>query len=328
MKKESTPKKLDIRDDENSYPRKDLFQIFKNSIARYKRLSQKQEQELAKAGEVGRKKLAIHNLFLVISVAKKYRGRGLDFLDLIQAGTLGLLQAVAKFDPKKKNKFSTYAYWWIWQAIIYTIIDQSRTIRVTVSAERRLNALRLADNLLQEKLECRPNEEDLAREMKITVEEVRKFKVLRNGNKSLYLSSPINSHNHKSEEGGPLENFLSDEESISMETEIYQKQLKKVWDIASQALGCDNNDRIFQIVTERNQGVAFKKILSRREITCLTEPEKLFYILARRYNSTPSTLEEIGQDFDITRERIRQLEAKVLRRFRHPKWKKKFEQLL
>ena len=272
----------------------DPVRMYLKEIGKVPLLSAEEEIELAKKMEQGdenaKKRLAEANLRLVVSIAKRYVGRGMLFLDLIQEGNLGLIKAVEKFDYRKGYKFSTYATWWIRQAITRAIADQARTIRIPVHMVETINKLvRVSRQLLQE-LGREPTPEEIAQEMDVPVERVREIQKI--AQEPVSLETPIGE-----EEDSHLGDFIEDQEAPSpAEAASYtllQEQLGKV----------------------------LQEHLSPRERRVL---ELRFGLLDGRTR----TLEEVGQYFGVTRERIRQIEAKALRKLRSPKRSKPLKEFL
>ena len=271
----------------------DPVRMYLKEIGKVPLLTAQEEIELAKRMENGdeaaKQKLCEANLRLVVSIAKKYVGRGMLFLDLIQEGNLGLIKAVDKFDWKKGYKFSTYATWWIRQAITRSIADQARTIRIPVHMVETINKLiRVSRQLIQEKgREATP--EEIAEEMGISEEKVRE--ILKIAQEPVSLETPIGE-----EEDSHLGDFIPDEDvpapAEAAAFSMLKEQLVEVLDT----------------LTEREQ-----KVL------------KLRFGLE---DGRARTLEEVGKKFDVTRERIRQIEAKALRKLRHPSRSKKLKDYL
>ena len=271
----------------------DPVRMYLKEIGKVPLLSADEEIELAKRMELGdeeaKKKLAEANLRLVVSIAKRYVGRGMLFLDLIQEGNLGLIKAVDKFDWRKGYKFSTYATWWIRQAITRSIADQARTIRIPVHMVETINKLiRVSRQLLQE-YGREPSPDEIAAEMDISEEKVRE--ILKIAQEPVSLETPIGE-----EEDSHLGDFIPDEEvpapAEAAAFSMLKEQLVEVLDT----------------LTEREQ-----KVL------------KLRFGLE---DGRARTLEEVGKQFDVTRERIRQIEAKALRKLRHPSRSKKLKDYL
>ena len=261
----------------------DPVRMYLKEIGKVPLLSAEEEIELAKKMEEGderaKQKLAEANLRLVVSIAKRYVGRGMLFLDLIQEGNLGLIKAVEKFDYRKGYKVSTYATWWIRQAITRAIADQARTIRIPVHMVETINKLiRVQRQLLQE-LGREPQPEEIAKEMDIPVERVRE--ILKISQEPVSLETPIGE-----EEDSHLGDFIQDD-NVPVPAEAAAFQLLK-----------EQLVEVLDTLTERE-----KKVLTLR-----------FGLEDGRAR----TLEEVGKEFKVTRERIRQIEAKALRKLRHP----------
>ena len=271
----------------------DPVRMYLKEIGKVPLLSAEEEVELAKRMEQGdeyaKQKLCEANLRLVVSIAKKYVGRGMLFLDLIQEGNLGLIKAVDKFDYTKGYKFSTYATWWIRQAITRSIADQARTIRIPVHMVETINKLiRVSRQLLQENGR-EPTPDEIAEEMGITVEKVRE--ILKIAHEPVSLETPIGE-----EEDSHLGDFIPDEDAPAPAEAAAFSMLK------------EQLVEVLNTLTEREQ-----KVL------------KLRFGLE---DGRARTLEEVGKEFDVTRERIRQIEAKALRKLRHPTRSKKLKDYL
>lgn len=267
----------------------DSVRLYLREIGKIPLLTAEQELKLANevvAGDKGAKdKMAEANMRLVVSIAKRYVGRGLDLLDLIQEGNTGLLRAVEKFDPDKGFKFSTYATWWIRQAITRAIADQARTIRIPVHMVETINKLLRTQRRLTQELNREPSNEEIAKEMEIEVDKVEHIMKIKQDISSLDASV------RDDEEDSVLADFIEDEDTISPEESATNQLLKEH---VKDMLGS---------LTEREQ-----KIL------------KLRFGLE---DGKSHTLEEVGQEFSVTRERIRQIEAKALAKLRKHKDAKK-----
>ena len=271
----------------------DPVRMYLKEIGKVPLLSAEEEIELAKRMELGdqeaKKRLAEANLRLVVSIAKRYVGRGMLFLDLIQDGNLGLIKAVEKFDYRKGYKFSTYATWWIRQAITRAIADQARTIRIPVHMVETINKLiRVSRQLLQE-LGREPTPEEIAAEMNMPVERVRE--ILKISQEPVSLETPIGE-----EEDSHLGDFIQDD------------NVPVPADAAAFTLLKEQLEEVLGTLTEREQ-----KVLTLR-----------FGLEDGRAR----TLEEVGREFNVTRERIRQIEAKALRKLRHPSRSRKLKDYL
>ena len=261
----------------------DPVRMYLKEIGQIKLLTLEEESKLADrilAGEQEAKNiLAEANLRLVVSIAKRYVGRGMLFLDLIQEGNIGLMKAVDKFDVSKGYKFSTYATWWIRQAITRAIADQDRTIRVPVHMVETINKLARVQRQLTLELNREPTEEELAKKMNTNVEKIREiYKISQD---PVSLETPIGE-----EDDSHLGDFIKDERSLSPEEFATNEMLK------------DEISQVLLTLTERE--------------------EKVVRLRFGLEDGKPRTLEEVGQMFGVTRERIRQIEAKALRKLRHP----------
>ena len=284
LKDSSIAKELTINDPVRMY----LKEIGKISL-----LSLEEENELseriASGDEEAKNKLAESNLRLVVSIAKRYVGRGMLFLDLIQEGNIGLMKAVEKFDADKGYKFSTYATWWIRQAITRAIADQARTIRVPVHMVETINKLSRYQRQLTLELNREPTDEELAKKMNLSVDKVRE--VIKIAQEPVSLETPIGE-----EDDSHLGDFVKDERSMSPEEFTIHELLK------------DEISDVLLTLTEREEQVL-----------------RLRFGLD---DGSCKTLEEVGQMFGVTRERIRQIEAKALRKLRHPSRSRKLKDFL
>ncbi|MBS4883027.1 MAG: RNA polymerase sigma factor RpoD [Peptoniphilus harei] len=298
--------KKDLKDDEDevdlskedlSVPKgvtvDDPVRMYLKEIGKISLLTADEEVEIAKRMEAGdelaKKELAEANLRLVVSIAKRYVGRGMSFLDLIQEGNLGLMKAVDKFDYTKGFKFSTYATWWIRQAITRAIADQARTIRIPVHMVETINKLVRVQRQLVQDLGRDPLPEEIAAEMSLDVERVREIQKI--AQEPVSLETPIGE-----EEDSHLGDFIPDDEILSPQ------------DAATFTLLKEQLNSVLETLTDRE-----KKVLTLR-----------FGLDDGRAR----TLEEVGKEFDVTRERIRQIEAKALRKLRHPSRSKKLKDYL
>ena len=271
----------------------DPVRMYLKEIGKVPLLSAEEEIELAKrmadGDEEAKKRLAEANLRLVVSIAKRYVGRGMLFLDLIQEGNLGLIKAVEKFDYQKGFKFSTYATWWIRQAITRAIADQARTIRIPVHMVETINKLiRVSRQLLQE-LGREPTPEEIAAELDMPVDRVRE--ILKISQEPVSLETPIGE-----EEDSHLGDFIQDD-NVPVPAEA-----------AAQTLLKEQLDEVLSTLTEREQ--------------------KVLRLRFGMSDGRARTLEEVGKEFDVTRERIRQIEAKALRKLRHPSRSRKLRDYL
>ena len=271
----------------------DPVRMYLKEIGKVPLLSADEEIELAKRMERGdeqaKKRLAEANLRLVVSIAKRYVGRGMLFLDLIQEGNLGLIKAVEKFDYRKGYKFSTYATWWIRQAITRAIADQARTIRIPVHMVETINKLvRVSRQLLQE-LGREPSPEEIAAEMKVPVERVRE--ILKISQEPVSLETPIGE-----EEDSHLGDFIQDD-NVPVPAEAAAFTLLK--------------EQLVEVL-----------------VTLTDREQKVLRLRFGLDDGRARTLEEVGKEFNVTRERIRQIEAKALRKLRHPSRSRKLKDYL
>ena len=274
----------------------DPVRMYLREIGRIKLLTAEQEIDLAKkiiqggnAGVIAKRKLVQANLRLVVSIAKKYVGRGMLFLDLIQEGNLGLIRAAEKFDHERGYKFSTYATWWIRQAITRAIADQARTIRIPVHMVETINKLKKVTRKLAQELSRKPTEEELAVEMNISVPKLRE--IIKVAQEPLSLETPIGK-----EEDSRLGDFIEDKDADAPVKTVAQELLRE--DLAEVLSGLSPRERD---------------------------------VLRLRFgmdDGRQRTLEEVGQLFGVTRERIRQIEAKALRKLRHPNRSKRLKEYI
>lgn len=271
----------------------DPVRMYLKEIGQIKLLTTEEETDLAdrisEGDQTAKAILAEANLRLVVSIAKRYVGRGMLFLDLIQEGNIGLMKAVDKFDVSKGYKFSTYATWWIRQAITRAIADQARTIRVPVHMVETINKLARVERQLTLELNREPTEEELSKKMGTTVEKIRD--IYKISQEPVSLETPIGE-----EDDSHLGDFIPDETNMSPEDFAINELLK------------DEISEVLLTLTERE--------------------EKVIRLRFGLEDGRPRTLEEVGQLFGVTRERIRQIEAKALRKLRHPSRSRKLKDYL
>ena len=284
LKDDSIAKELTINDPVRMY----LKEIGKISL-----LSLDEETELSKkiaeGDEMAKNRLAESNLRLVVSIAKRYVGRGMLFLDLIQEGNIGLMKAVEKFDATKGYKFSTYATWWIRQAITRALADQARTIRVPVHMVETINKMARIERQMTLELNREPTDQELSKKMGLSVEKIAEIRKI--SQDPVSLETPIGE-----EDDSHLGDFLADERTMSPEDfatyEILKDELRQVLD------------------------------------TLTTSEKEVLELRFGLFDGSSHTLEEVGKKFKVTRERIRQIEAKALRKLRHPSRAKKLKDFL
>ena len=271
----------------------DPVKVYLKEIGRVPLLTPEEETALAmriiEGDESAKKRLSEANLRLVVSIAKRYVGRGMQFLDLIQEGNLGLIKAVEKFDYTKGFKFSTYATWWIRQAITRAIADQARTIRIPVHMVETINKVKKVSSQLLHKNGHEPTAEEIAEELVMPVDKVRE--IMRVAQEPVSLETPIGE-----EEDSHLGDFIPDDDAPAPA------------DAASHTLLKEQLEDVLASLTDRE--------------------EKVLRLRFGLEDGRPRTLEEVGKEFDVTRERIRQIEAKALRKLRHPSRSKKLKDFL
>ena len=271
----------------------DPVKVYLKEIGRVPLLSSEEEVELAQRMAQGdnyaKKRLSEANLRLVVSIAKRYVGRGMQFLDLIQEGNLGLIKAVEKFDHTKGFKFSTYATWWIRQAITRAIADQARTIRIPVHMVETINKVKKVSNQLLHKNGHEPTADEIAKELDMPVDKVRE--IMRVAQEPVSLETPIGE-----EEDSHLGDFIPDDDAPAPA------------EAASHTLLKEQLGDVLQTLTPRE--------------------EKVLRLRFGLEDGRSRTLEEVGKEFNVTRERIRQIEAKALRKLRHPSRSKKLRDYL
>ena len=282
-----------IPDESKDMSVNDNVRMYLKEIGKISLLSLEEEQELSKRVAEGDEKakniLAESNLRLVVSIAKRYVGRGLLFLDLIQEGNIGLMEAVEKFDYGKGYKFSTYATWWIRQAITRALADQARTIRVPVHMVETINKMARIERQMTLELNREPTDQELSKKMGLSVEKIAEIRKI--SQDPVSLETPIGE-----EDDSHLGDFLADERTMSPEDfatyEILKDELRQVLD------------------------------------TLTTREKEVLELRFGLFDGSSHTLEEVGKKFKVTRERIRQIEAKALRKLRHPSRAKKLKDFL
>ena len=283
----------DVPDESKDMSVNDNVRMYLKEIGKISLLSMEEEQELSKRVAAGDEKakniLAESNLRLVVSIAKRYVGRGLLFLDLIQEGNIGLMKAVEKFDYDKGYKFSTYATWWIRQAITRALADQARTIRVPVHMVETINKMARIERQMTLELNREPTDQELSKKMGLSVEKIAEIRKI--SQDPVSLETPIGE-----EDDSHLGDFLADERTMSPEEFANYEILK------------DELREVLSTLTVRE-----KEVLELR-----------FGL----FDGSSHTLEEVGKQFKVTRERIRQIEAKALRKLRHPSRAKKLKDFL
>ncbi len=271
-------------------PTEDPVKIYLKEIGRVPLLSSDEEGELAErilqGDEEASQRLVEANLRLVVSIAKRYLGRGMQFLDLIQEGNLGLMKAVEKFDHTKGFKFSTYATWWIRQAITRAIADQARTIRIPVHMGETINKIKKASSQLLHENGHEPTVEEIAEYLNTPIDKIRE--AMRASQEPVSLETPIGE-----EEDSHLGDFIPDESALTPQEAAAQAMLK------------EQLNSVLATLTPRE--------------------EKVIRLRFGLDDGRPRTLEEVGDEFEVTRERIRQIEAKALRKLRHPSRSKKLK---
>jgi RNA polymerase primary sigma factor len=286
-------KELEILSRLDSAALADPVRMYLKEIGRIPLLEREMEIKLAKDIEKGslrsKAKLIVSNLRLVVSIAKKYIGRGMSFLDLIQEGNKGLIRAVEKYDWTRGYKFSTYATWWIRQAITRAIADQARTIRIPVHMVETINKLIRTSRRLMQELGREPAADEIGKEMDLSPDRV--LEIMKISQKTTSLETPIGD-----EEDSYLGDFIPDETTDSP------------YDMTSRQLLKENLDEVLQALSDRESRVL-----------------KMRFGLGGK---KPMTLEEVGREFGVTRERIRQIEAKALRKLKHPSRRKKLQDFL
>ena len=298
----------------------DSVKQYLKEIGKYPLLTVKQEQELAKKSKendkYAAKKLAEHNLRLVVSIAKKYVDRGLNFLDLIQEGNLGLLKAVEKFDVDKGYRFSTYATWWIRQAITRGISDSSRTIRLPVHISEKVNKYKKFVRAYEDNYEHKPSDEEIMAYLDVSIENLKEIK--KASNDKISLETPIGE-----EDDSQLGDFISDEDAINpievLEENDLKERMKEVVDSLSAReqlvlylrFGLDISLEELQELVAETYGI--------KDIDTINN-----IILSKQLHVKKArTLEEIGKIFNLTRERVRQIQKKAILRMRHSTRRKK-----
>ncbi len=298
----------------------DSVKQYLKEIGKYPLLTVKQEQELAKKSKendkYAAKKLAEHNLRLVVSIAKKYVGRGLNFLDLIQEGNLGLLKAIEKFDVDKGYRFSTYATWWIRQAITRGISDSSRTIRLPVHISEKVNKYKKFVRDYEDNYERKPSDEEIMAYLDVSIENLKEIK--KASNDKVSLETPIGE-----EDDSQLGDFISDEDAIDpievLEENDLKERMKEVVDSLSAReqlvlylrFGLDISLEELQELVAETYGI--------KDIDTINN-----IILSKQLHVKKArTLEEIGKIFNLTRERVRQIQKKAILRMRHSTRRKK-----